>query len=722
MQKRFEPSLHVPGALILGHLGAFTANMSFKDKSLSVLVADPSSGVRPIMTSVLRELGYDKVTSVESLSEALNILAAESIDWLITSLFTDAKVNALQVLSLARKQPKLENLKISLFATEEERDFLLKAYSLGLFTSHPKPFNQESFKAEIVGVLKNLETNHWNATLTSADYLRPRLKTMDSVETLLSFEKAMNQVFPENLGVALHLAEAHFRAGNIGAARALMWQVTQRQPKLADHVAALTERHLGKQATLVGGPWKDFGLGTCVVVDPDTAIQASLRDTLVTCGAKEVQVFDHGERAWEWLKSKKEPDLLVMEWRIPGVSGPLLLQRCRSFGFHLMPVVVHSSLLQKHDEPLLREMGITEVIPKPFRRDDFMNCIAATVGQSQRPTEIRSLELKIRAHLACSELHEATNLMQLYLVKYSSPHDAIKAHLEAEFAFVAGNFKMARDMAAKSMRLGNKSVALMNLLGKALIQLREFKAALQVFKRADDIAPNSIARLCAIAETQQELGEAAAARETLGQASTLDPDNQDVINTNVNIGLAIGDVDLVKGSIDRFRPSEGVLSYLNNKAVAHARAGEYDPGIELYNNALSAIPSEKIRLRAMVGYNLALAHARKKDLPGAIKALEGLPKIYDDGLSRKSSSLLARAHAAEISGVPLQLFTDATLSSIIVEKSAEKLIRKFEPLQAKAGEACCYGLFLGQGPDSELIKALLTEMPRFHARAVIVKN
>lgn len=482
----------------------------------------------------------------------------------------------------------------------------------------------------------------------------------------------------------------------------------------------MSQQYLGKDAEEAGGDaWKRLTLGTCVILEPDTLIQTSLKEVLITCGASDIQIFENGETCWEWLQTNKEPDLLITEWRIPGaIKCPILLQRCRSKGFHMMAVIVHSSLVQKQDEPLLREMGVTEVTRKPFRRDDVLNCVAATIGQSQRPTEVRSLEHKIRALLASRNIGEATSLMQIYLKKAGQGSDPIRLHLEAEFAFAAADYDSARRLAMNCMTLGSKSVSLLNLLGKTLMHLRDFSAALKIFQMANELVPNSVARICAIAETQQELGDATAAVETLNKARDLDSGNQDVINSTVKIGVATGDKELVEENIERFTGRESLLAYINNKAIAHAKAGDFEAGITLYKNALETIPQGMQRVRVMISYNLGLALARKGDSEAVIKVLEGCPAIEDAILARKIASLLSRATEALKSTQPIQLFTDAGAApqaSGSPEKKAAKLVQKFDSLSEKKCEPtqCCLGLFVETSPDSDLVAALLANPPRF---------
>lgn len=209
---------------------------AIKSRAAAILIVEASSGVRPSMTEAFRELGFSNIRSVDSLTEALTVLAAEPIDWLITSLFPEDKTNALHILDIAKNDPGLQKLNTSLFVAEAERSFLPKAFALGLFTCHDKPFNKDSFRSQIETVLKSLGDNQWNATLTSAEYLRSVLKATNRYPELLQVEHALCQAFPKLLGPQMHLAEAQFLVGNSPAARALLWQIEQRDPNMSKWV------------------------------------------------------------------------------------------------------------------------------------------------------------------------------------------------------------------------------------------------------------------------------------------------------------------------------------------------------------------------------------------------------------------------------------------------------------------------------------------------------
>lgn len=695
------------------------------DKSLSIVVVDQSSGVRPLMTEALRSFGFEKIISVDSLAEVLKVLSSESLDWIITSAFLDGKVNLLQLLRLIHKEPELHKLKVSVFLADEELFVLNRAFALGLFTWHSRPFNKVSFTKEIDKVNQHLTAQKKNASLVAADYFRPIINK-NPIE-LLCFEQALNLTFPDNAELMLNLAEANFITGNHTSARTILWQAVQLDESLQPKITEMGQKY-GKDALFQEGG-SAVEIKTCVVVEPDTTVQTSINELLLGCGAKEIQMFSDGLSYWEWQTQNEQPDLIIMEWKVPKLSAPLIIQRLKSEGHNDTTIIIHSSLVKKADEPLIKEMGVTEVIRKPFRKDQMLNCVMGAVNQSVRPTDIRALERKILGLLHDNNVAEASNYMRVYTTKFQG-QDGQRKYLEAEFAFATKNYRDAKELAITAIHLGNKSVILLNLLGKSLMKLRDFPAALNIFNKANNIAPNSISRLCAIAETQEEMGNADAAIATLGNATQLDADNQDVINSNVNIGLSTGNTEMVQKSIDKFRPTENVLSFINNRAIAHSKSGKFEEGIKLYQNALTALPEDKGKTRSIVLYNLALAFARKNDLKSVVDTLENLSSPEDAGLKRKMASLLKRSKEAIQGGGSIVLVAEIPLdeseqsdggnssSSINKQNSIISLFNKLDP---KKVSACLADLYVDQSPSNDLIDALLSTVPSFQLRKNVIR-
>ena len=98
--------------------------------------------------------------------------------------------------------------------------------------------------------------------------------------------------------------------------------------------------------------------------DPDIALLAQV--ALEEFGGIQFVHFDNGEDALAALPAEG-PDLLMLDFRMPGMNGAEVLAAVRKtdFGRDLPVIFMTASLMPKHVERL-REFGALEVLAKPF--------------------------------------------------------------------------------------------------------------------------------------------------------------------------------------------------------------------------------------------------------------------------------------------------------------------------------------------------------------------
>lgn len=683
-----------------------------RDKSAYVVVADTGASTRLLMTSALRGLGFTNVIGVASLTEAMGHLAQGKVDWLITSLFPEDKVNALHILQIVRDSDDLKKMVVSLYVTDAEHVFLPRAFALGLLSWHAKPFNKQNVEENAAATLSSLEANAWQTTFTAAESFRGYLKASRKQSMRVAFETMLVRQYPSRTASLLDLAEACFEVKDDAKARSVLWQVEQRDDGLADKARAMGERYLGPAAN--DTHWGDVRPGICVVVDPDSAVLRSTEEVLRACGATTIHGFADGESCWDWLVKNPLPSILVMEWRIPGITGPALVQRLRTLNKGTCNVVVNSSLLKAKDFPLVEEMGVAAVLEKPTSRSEFMNCVAWCVEQDNKPTERGTIERRFRALLKDKKLDEAFGVLQVF-AKKTIRDDPVLKGLEAELAFHQGDFAQAQKLAKASMAEGNRSVLTMNLLGKALMQLREYAGAMQVFEKANEVSPKSIERLCEMAEVQTELGAGEEARQTLRQAESIDRENPVVITASVKVALATGDKELANEQFTKLPPSYNVVAYVNNRAVALIKSGKYEEGIAQYTNAITAIPTDRGDLKAIVAYNLALAKVHVNDLKGALEHLEAMPGKIDGALKKKVDSLADKVRESLTTGERPRLNLLPKAADIPIGKKARLSL----PSGAKVAAStihCLFGIYSDEELHSVVVEALVANPPALTLR------
>lgn len=98
--------------------------------------------------------------------------------------------------------------------------------------------------------------------------------------------------------------------------------------------------------------------------DPDIALLAQV--ALEEFGGIGFVHFDNGANALAALPEER-PDLLILDYRMPGMNGAEVLAEVRKtdVGRDLPVIFMTASLMPKHVERL-RELGALEVLAKPF--------------------------------------------------------------------------------------------------------------------------------------------------------------------------------------------------------------------------------------------------------------------------------------------------------------------------------------------------------------------
>ena len=81
----------------------------------------------------------------------------------------------------------------------------------------------------------------------------------------------------------------------------------------------------------------------------------------------EVQVAGSGKEAWRWLDDGYFPDLILLDLRMPEMSGmDFLCQLKSSVLFHDIPVIMVSSISKTAEKIECLRSGAADYVTKPF--------------------------------------------------------------------------------------------------------------------------------------------------------------------------------------------------------------------------------------------------------------------------------------------------------------------------------------------------------------------
>ncbi len=704
--------------------------MNSLKKEGKVIVIDSSGAGRTLMAEILRGFGFVDVTGVPSVREALALMETEAIEWVISSLYSDQPENGVHLLQIMTHYPELKNVKISLFLEKEEFYAVPYAYELGLLNHFSKPFTKDTFKEEVGNLLARIEEEKGQLPVVAGGYLRKVLTDEKKLGDLENLEKGLIAQFPASTHLLFNLVPVYAGMGEKDRAKGILKQLTMIDQSFEGPAKEAAKMHLGGEAFDTpesGGGLNFIGVERVVIVDADDAMQKLVAETLQQLGVKEVLPFADGESALAYLENSPEPDMIIQEWRIPKVSGPLFLQRLKATSSKTCPIIIVSSLLKPADLPLVREMGVSDVIKKPLDRQELLKSFIWTIQQFRAPTEQWPMERKMRSLLAGGKTAEANEIKQRYL-GIKSLSRASRNRIEAEFSFAARQYDKARDFCIESLKEAGDSIFTLNLLGKALIYLRDFNFALRCFNKAQQLSPMNVERLCTIAEVQSEMGDEKAAEETLSDAKDIDPDNSRIAEAETKVAINSGDLERAKKLMGELEMLDNVVSYMNNQAVAMARCEMFDDGIELYQKTINSIPEGKDAVKAVVTYNMALAFARQGKWDECKVKLEEVASLPAHRVTKKAVHLLARINKALETGSEINLFNADTgkvpgkdadeKDAAAAEDAARPMVSMVE---IRAGEINLFKLFTSQQKDGKAVK-LGDATPRFKIRNAIARS
>ena len=125
--------------------------------------------------------------------------------------------------------------------------------------------------------------------------------------------------------------------------------------------------------------------GRVVVVEDDEGIALLLRYNLQAVGFT-VETIPSGIAANERLKecSPGSPDLLILDWMLPGLSGVEILRQLRlRAATSNLPVIMLTARNDAEDRKRGLSLGANEFITKPFSLADLLKRVDALLDPSR---------------------------------------------------------------------------------------------------------------------------------------------------------------------------------------------------------------------------------------------------------------------------------------------------------------------------------------------------
>lgn len=178
-----------------------------------------------------------------------------------------------------------------------------------------------------------------------------------------------------------------------------------------------------------------------LIAEDDFTSRAMLAAVVQKHGHEVVEAAD-GEEAWAILKAPDAPMLAILDWMMPGLNGPEVVQRVRGMRAERPPyLILLTSRTEKADVIAGLECGANDYLTKPFdvgelrarvdvgrRMLALQDALMEKVAELQRALEeVKSLRGILPICASCKKIRDDTGYWQ-------QVEEYVRDHSEAQFS------------------------------------------------------------------------------------------------------------------------------------------------------------------------------------------------------------------------------------------------------------------------------------------------
>ena len=140
-----------------------------------------------------------------------------------------------------------------------------------------------------------------------------------------------------------------------------------------------------------------------LIADDDPTTRIALRATLVKLG-DEVAVACDGEQAWSVLQRSDAPQLAILDWMMPGITGPDICRKVRAHrDTPYIYLILLTGLNQVNDLVLGMEAGADDFISKPYE----MEVLRARLRAGRRILDLQHQLLEAHSAMESLATHDS---------------------------------------------------------------------------------------------------------------------------------------------------------------------------------------------------------------------------------------------------------------------------------------------------------------------------
>lgn len=382
-------------------------------------------------------------------------------------------------------------------------------------------------------------------------------------------------------------------------------EVSPEPPEVvARRIVLSTESVLGKRVEVLV-PRK------ALIADQDESLRTLLSNYLGELGSDDFHHAVNGEQAWQ-LINENEFDIILIDWRLKGLSGLNLYNRVRSkSSTKNVPLIVLTGFADKEDFRILGESPYSKFVAKPLNIEVFDE----TLRTSLRDATVQSA-IKERVGAMLAPIMDDSDAIRKLIASFVEKVPRPQIYVAAMGEHLLANSKMVDAEAAFStaLRLDPNSVVAMTELSKIYHQTNRSEAAIKFLSKAATLSPENVERLCMIGEVGLNLQDPEQARIYFDKALNIDRDNQKA-SAGALIAKNMAEHLAETGQGAEKSTNFSLASSLNAVGITYIKNKQMDNARDQYKAAMNFIYDSPTM--AKLQFNLGMAYLREKNLKDA---------------------------------------------------------------------------------------------------------
>lgn len=312
-----------------------------------------------------------------------------------------------------------------------------------------------------------------------------------------------------------------------------------------------------------------------------------------------------------YMFNQKKYDAVIIEMEFEELPGTVITQKFRSSEYSNKkntPIVISTGIQRNAGETaLITELGDITLIPKPFQIASLLSALSKSLVTGLNRATMDEAINKVIGPLQSQGKHEkAISIAKAKLLPMGSKGKYETALIMEK----AGEYEQAIALLSELTEAEPNNMKYVNALARMYTATGNLTKARHYYERADDMAPDNLARLTEMAGLYLALKEPEKSVEKYSKILSLNPDQPElkfkVYQELFEGGFESHAQELCKQTST---PLE-LIRHFNNKGVMLSKEKEFEQAIAEYQKARNLIPQSKELYRIL--YNMAIAHINLK--------------------------------------------------------------------------------------------------------------